>query len=71
MGAERDRGRMDIMFGGGGRKMLCWATKQKVSDSLFPIQNRGVGHSQEDHVMVPGVSDNLILILAGVGCMGQ
>lgn len=21
------------------RKMLCWATKQKVSDSLFPIQS--------------------------------
>lgn len=23
----------------GRRKMLCWATKQKVSDSLFPIQS--------------------------------
>lgn len=23
----------------GKRKMLCWATKQKVSDSLFPIQS--------------------------------
>lgn len=38
MEAERDMDD-DIMLG--ERKMLCWATKQKVSDSLFPIQSRG------------------------------
>lgn len=34
---RKETERMDIMWG--RRKMLCWATKQKVSDSLFPIQS--------------------------------
>lgn len=35
---RKETGRMILCCVGG---MLCWATKQKVSDSLFPIQSGG------------------------------
>lgn len=43
----------------GKRKMLCWATEQKVSDSLFPIQS---GRSQEGRLVMSrfwGPADSL------------
>ena len=58
IGGERERG--CILFR--KRKMLCWATLSKVSDSLFPIQGpHGAARRAGLSSMVLGPADSLTL----------
>lgn len=44
---RKEAERMDIMLE--EEKLLCWATKQKESDSLYPIQRGGEAHRSPGH----------------------